>query len=127
MLRRSPRLAAKHPIQVDEPVQVVTPVVGGSGIYLEPIEETLETTEPTQATVVEPVIESRIITVENPVRIVESTITTQQQQINNEVVARIHMFNRNIDMLTTKITDLSTVLDEMKKKKVSKRKFCSLM
>jgi hypothetical protein len=120
MPRRSPRLAAKLPLV--EPVLVVEPVVGGSDIYLESIEETGETHD------------SHVTVVENPVLVAEQpvvppvpTISATQQQINNEVVARIQMFNRNMDTLTTKITDLSVAIDELKKKKDSKRKYCSLM
>ena len=88
--------------------------------------------------IVEPpvaVVEPPVAVVEPPVAVVEPpivtppipTISATQQQINNEVVSRIHMFNRNMDILTSKITDLSSALDEMQKKKTSKRKFCSLM
>jgi hypothetical protein len=102
MPRRSSRLAAKT-IQVAEPV---------------------ETVEPVQAN---PVPEIPVEPPPTPVQVSAEPVVLTQQQINNEVVARIHMFNRNIDALTAKITDLTIALDELKKKKDSKRKYCSVM
>ena len=101
MPRRSSRLALKYPTEVPaEPVEPVPEI---------PVEPT-----PTPVQV--------------PVQVpAEPVVLTTQQLINNEVVARIHMFNRNIDALTSKITDLTVALDELKKKKDSKRKYCSVM
>ena len=114
MTRRSPRLAKKNgePVQcmvIENPVCIVEPSV-------EVVEPPVEVVEPPVEVVEPPVVAPPV-----------PTISATQQQINNEVVARIHMFNRNMDTLTTKITDLSSALDEMKKKKASKRKYCSVM
>ncbi len=102
MPRRSSRLASKYPTEV--PAEPVEPVQAN------PVPEI--PVEPT------PIPPSPSPSPQPP---------TVQQQVNNEVAARIHMFNRNIDVLTAKINDLTVAIDELKKKKDSKRKVCSLM
>ncbi len=107
MPRRSSRLASKYPTEVSAvPAEPVVPVQGN------PVSEIL--VEPTPTPTPLPPSPSP----QSP---------TVQQQVNNEVAARIHMFNRNIDTLTSKITDLTVALDELKKKKEKKRTYCSLM
>ena len=133
MPRRSSRLAAKN--GVHDPMIVLEPSVGVSTIYLEPIPETSETHD-SHYTVIENIIESPPSPplppspppTPTPRPVVEQTVTPNvQQQVNSEVAVRIHMFNRNIDTLTSKITDLTVALDELKKKKEKRRGYCSLM
>jgi hypothetical protein len=109
MPRRSSRLASKYPTEVPAvPAEPVEPVQANPAPEI-PVEPPPTPTPPPTPLLPSP---------QPP---------TVQQQINNEVAARIHMFNRNIDALTAKITDLTVALDELKKKKDSKRKVCSLM
>lgn len=105
MPRRSSRLALKYPAEVPSEPEVA---VQANPVLEIPVEPTPIPTP-----------------VQVPVH-ADPVVITTQQQINNEVVARIHMFNRNIDVLTSKITDLTVALEEIKKKK-KKRSLCSLM